>query len=225
MAIAYRASATNTTFVTGASCNKPAGTVSGDVLVAFLYFYDDPTGTVSAIPSGWSEITACRAEGGNAGAFQYAIQRAYIKVAGGSEPASYTWTLSAADTCNIGIACYSGVDNVTPQDTTGTGNSGTAANRVATGVTTVTDGAFIVVGSTGYANALTGGFGGMTNRVTWDTKSAIYDQTISPAGATGNKTATSAAETIIWLTALVALRPSGAAAATGFMTPSKYWGT
>mgnify|MGYP000337719593 FL=1 len=214
MPIAYRAAATVTEFggSTSVVCNRPTGVVSGDVMVAFVFIYDNPAGAVTGVPSGWTEITQAQQ-------FQVSrYQRAYYKVAGGSEPASYTWTVNNLDTVNIGIVAYSGVDNATPLDATSTSSSGTSANRTATGLTTATDNAWLVLGSTGSQNP-SAGPSGMTNRATWTGHTVIYDQAITPAGATGNKVITTAADTNGWTTALIALRPAsgGAGAAPQLM--------
>lgn len=203
MPIAYVAAATVIEFGGTASvvCNKPAGTADGHVMVAFVWIYDNPAGDVTTPPSGWTLIGACSAAVANI------VQRAYIKVAGPSEPSSYTWVISNLDVCGIGIVDYSGVDAATPQDVTATANSGTGANRTATGVTTATDGAVIVVGTSGNTQNITVDPSGMSNRATWSRRN-MYDQTISVAGATGDKVATSAADADGWAAALVALRPA-----------------
>lgn len=201
------------TFTTAATCNKPTGVASGDVLVAAVFIYENPTAGVTTPPSGWTLISAANAAVGNV------YQRIYLKVAGGSEPSSYTWTINNDDVCAIGIGAWTGVDGTTPQDATATANSGTGANRAATGLTTATDGAVIAMLSSGWTSAISAQPSGMTSRIVWNTVCNVSDQTIATAGATGTKTATSAADANGWTTALVALRPAGGAAAGALLPP------
>lgn len=86
--------------------NKPTGTVSGDVLVAHIGTSNGPALTT---PSGWTQIP-------NLAGIINADQRlvSYYKVAGGSEPASYTFTTGATDGIAGGIAAYTGVDTTAP---------------------------------------------------------------------------------------------------------------
>lgn len=84
-------SATVVTDATNATCviGKPSGTASGDLLIAFL----TTTGATkpSGLPSGWAEIdTQTNSSSGG-------VLTCYYLVAGGSEPASYTWTLAASN--------------------------------------------------------------------------------------------------------------------------------
>lgn len=218
MAIAYRASAGSIAWgdTTSLVCDKPTGTTTDDVLLAFVNTYDNPSSDVTP-PSGWTEITAGNIEVSNL------VARTFIKVAGGSEPSTYTFTLNNMDVGVIVIGAWSGCNTTTPQDATATGASGTGTNRTATGVTTATANAVIVVGSAGHTQALSAGFSGMTERLTWAPftgSSVIFDQAIAAPGATGNKAATSSADANGWTATLVALRPAGAAAAS-FLPPAQ----
>lgn len=85
---------------TDIKCNKPAGTVAGDLLIAQLT-PDSPNGaTVTAIPPGWTEFHTD----------PYTKTYIYWKIAGSSEPATYHWTGSSIGYYNLGIARISGVD-------------------------------------------------------------------------------------------------------------------
>jgi len=74
-----KVNAINTSFVV----NKPAGVLSGDLLVFFIYF-SNHTRTIGSVPSGAAQYLA------SVGASLDTIY-VYTKVAGGSEPASYTF--------------------------------------------------------------------------------------------------------------------------------------
>jgi hypothetical protein len=130
MAIGFRASATadhdgasGTTFVP----SKPAGVVSGDYMLAWVEAIGTSL-TVSSAPSGWTLI---QSETGNANI----LSVLYAKVAGGSEPSSYTWTLSNSVKGRVTISAYTGVDNTTPIDATA---HGTASLNVTTAPPAVT---------------------------------------------------------------------------------------
>lgn len=81
----YRSLSTaNTTSVTSVTINKPAGTVQNDLMIAFLS--RDASGSNMPPPSGWTQLiqndigTTHRAE-------------IFYKIAGASEPASYSFDL------------------------------------------------------------------------------------------------------------------------------------
>lgn len=116
---------TDTAAGTGPSvtCNCPAGTAAGHLLVA--HFHVTAADTVTAVPSGWVEAGA--ADGANY------MSRVYYKVATGSEPANYTWTISAADTYVIAISRLTGVDPQAPLANLGYGGATAAATTHATG--------------------------------------------------------------------------------------------
>jgi hypothetical protein len=104
--MAYRSHATASSTTTTLTCNKPAGVVSGDVLVAIIGYYN-PTAPITP-PSGWT-LGDSGSNGANAGAW-------YWKVAGGSEPSTYAWTFAGEDESHVIAAAYTGIDNVSPID-------------------------------------------------------------------------------------------------------------
>ncbi len=80
---------------------KPAGTVAGDVLVAGASSND--SGNISP-PAGWTLLQSDQPDAAS-----------WYKVAGGSEPASYTFTVaSASDTLVVSISAFTGGDTTTP---------------------------------------------------------------------------------------------------------------
>ena len=84
----------NTTTIT---VDKPSGVVDGDLMLTFLWSPDDGTNSVTTL-SGWTLI-------GSQGDVSSAnmMINAFFKVAGGSEPADYTWT--QANTVRFGAVC------------------------------------------------------------------------------------------------------------------------
>src|SRR6266849_1492498 len=87
--------------------DAPVGTSSGDVLVAHLIV--QTAGNKITAPTGWNIVL--RQDTSSA-----ISTVTYVKVAGASEPASYTWSFSTAGQASGGIASYIGVDNTTTVD-------------------------------------------------------------------------------------------------------------
>lgn len=83
-----------------ATINKPTGTTPGDCLIAVAW-----GSTSVTTPSGWTRVTTSDITTSNGA--KIAI---FSKIAGGSEPASYTFTNSLGTS----IACFTGNDQVTP---------------------------------------------------------------------------------------------------------------
>jgi hypothetical protein len=154
-AVAYRQHTckSQTFLVLGAfSMNKPAGVVSGDVMVATMRVSAFLSFSFSA-PSGWTEVASI--SDSNA--------KLYYKVAGGSEPASYSFgSMVGLGATMVGtIVAFSGVDNAAPIGATAksTGSGSTVPLPVVTATRN---------GSMHYANVTTNGtpsasFGGQTD--------------------------------------------------------------
>lgn len=104
MAVAFRARSFLTNTSANSTATAPAGTVSGDVMVA--YIATEGTGA-NAAPSGWTTLDS----GSNSTVYNWRL--AYI-VRGGSAPAmNFT---NPATYHEIHILTFSGVDNTTPID-------------------------------------------------------------------------------------------------------------
>ena len=142
MAIAVRSNSFALSSGTTAVVTKPAGVVSGDVLVAFAT--EDSSGPAVDItaPAGWT------ATGTNDGLG--IPTKIFWRVAGGSEGASYTFgtTNSAAADGIVRIVAFTGVDNTTPIQVaasyiTSTNNGGNSVTLVAPSVTATGAGALV----------------------------------------------------------------------------------
>src|SRR5437899_1121009 len=194
------ATTTNSTALASQAIAKPAGTATGDVLVASIALNG---ATVTAVPAGWVQIAAVTS-------VTNPKLYGYYHVAGSAEPASYSWTLSGAVTGSGGIARYSGVNNASPLDAP----AANAANATALlsitvpAVTTTTPGAMLIGGAAINSSSATitmTGPGGLTPR--WDLagKRQHYDDGIqAAAGNSGSKTWTfsMARDSAGWLAAL-----------------------
>jgi hypothetical protein len=189
--------------------NKPSGTVSGDVMIAAIAVRPE-TVTIGA-PSGWTLIR--RSDNPNANANTLAV---YRKVAGGAEPASYTWTLSTNTGAVGGILSFTGVNNTTPVDVENGQITANALTHTAPGVTTNFANTMLVTSHAFTSAATWTPPGGMNEGV--DVASVAVpnaggislemDYVIqSAAGATGDKTATASANSDVGNAHIVALRP------------------
>ena len=82
-----------------------------------------------AAPAGWSVVLRQDSTS--------AISTAtYVKVAGSSEPASYTWSFGTSGQASGGIASYIGVNTTTPVDTSNAQFNNSTTNVDNSGVTT-----------------------------------------------------------------------------------------
>jgi hypothetical protein len=127
--ISLRSSSANTSGGSSSSLvlNVPAGTQSGDVMVAHVVVRT--AGNTITVPTGWTQIV--RQDTGSA-----LSTVAYYKIAGSSEPSSYTWTFGTAGEASGGIGSYIGVNNTTPIDTSHGQLNASSNNVDNTGVTT-----------------------------------------------------------------------------------------
>ncbi|MFA6354853.1 MAG: hypothetical protein WCW65_00275 [Candidatus Paceibacterota bacterium] len=88
---------------------KPTGVVQNDIMFAYI-MHNNSTDRLNSIPVGWTQIG--RHKNGNSN------QALYYKVAGPSEPASYTFGLSSSSRFAVTINAYRGCFNITtPIDT------------------------------------------------------------------------------------------------------------
>ena len=183
--------------------NKPASTASGDFLIAGIVVNGGSGTTITPPSAEWTLILRTDRSGDVGIA-------TYRKVAGASEPASYTWNISGSNRASGGIIRYTGVDISNPIDVTG-GANGNSSSVGAPSITTTA------------ANDLVVAFFGVDNNFSFSPPSgtterydvthsdssgpgsAADDFTQASAGATGTKTATvSSAEK--WVAQQVALR-------------------
>src|SRR5208283_624855 len=82
----------SSTKVTSIPVTLPAGVQPGDTLIAQMIIHDGTGSDIPNFPSGWSSIRNDSVGGGSS---NQATSWLYYKVAGASEPALYTWTVSS----------------------------------------------------------------------------------------------------------------------------------
>ena len=102
MTIAFRSAAN----AASTTCNAPSSVASGDILVAWVL--DEGNHTITP-PSGWTQIDNFLLSSSTV-----IRQAAFWKLAGGSEPSTYTWTITGSTYTEVDIAAYTGVDTSTP---------------------------------------------------------------------------------------------------------------
>lgn len=203
MAIAFRSQAAAGNDTTASTVvTKPAGVVSGDFLFAVCVVSQDDTGASAVTSSGWTTLTSLTAVDGD----RPRVAMLY-KIAGGSEPANYTFTknspLNSQLVCTI--SAYSGVNTTTPilvspalTTTSGTGTAVPAPSINPT-LPAGTDNAMLLCVFTTFKFNATANSqrwtppSGMTEASdfggVWAHQEVAY-QSLTASGATGTKTAT-----------------------------------
>jgi hypothetical protein len=189
---------------------RPKKTAAGQVMVAAIAgSYDEPGFTP---PAGWTTVRGVNVPG----LLRLAV---YVKVAGASEPSSYTWRAGTKRRLAGGITTYAGVDTSNPVDGHSAFPNGAPSTELfAPGVVTSTAGSLPVhVGAINAEGKLRPP-PGMTAR--WKAASlkkgkaadalvAMSDGPPVPAGDTGPRTAT-ATKAGPTIGVLLALRPGDA---------------
>lgn len=173
---------------------RPTGTVNGDFLLAYFYSVNP----VSVVPSGWTLLNYQAGTGG----YLYI----YYKFAS-SEPANWTWTLSASGWWAADCKGYTNVGTISPVDKYrfGTNASGTA--MAAGGIDPASAAGMLIFIGGVPGNIRATPPSGMTEYTDFGgTGASIYMASVLLANdnATGTKTATlaSAAASVVCLLAL-----------------------
>ncbi|KPK38533.1 MAG: hypothetical protein AMJ69_08220, partial [Gammaproteobacteria bacterium SG8_47] len=171
--------------------NKPAGTAQNEVMIASVAVRPDVTITP---PSGWTLVRRTDSTSGT----NHSLAT-YQKVAGASEPSSYTWTLSSNSGAVGGIASFSGVDTSNPIDVESGQATPDALTHATPSVTTTVANAMLVTSHTTPSSYTWTPPSGMSEAVdvSSNTPTVDYGQSVevnyvvqAAAGATGTKTAT-----------------------------------
>jgi RHS repeat-associated protein len=204
--IAFRAATSAASpALTGLTIAKPAGTAADDVLVAAIASRTAPTITA---PVGWSLVRSDV----NGTSLTQAI---FVRTAGGSEPANYTFPFSVPTlSATGGIIAYSGLDPLSPIDVSGGQANTSSASVTAPSVTTT------------MSDVIVAGFFATTDDATFTPPAAMTERfdvladgtaqvssegtevVQAAAGATGTKVATASIAGVN-IGALVGLRPAG----------------
>jgi MSHA biogenesis protein MshQ len=187
----------------------PAGTVANDVMIASIGV--TPSSVTVSPPAGWALVN----RRDNAAATSNSLL-VFSRVAGGGEPAAYSWIISGNFMASGGIQSFSGVDTVTPIDVQASQSTNSSLNHATPSVTTTVANTMLVTSHT-FASAATWtppagmseGFDvtvpAANNATGQATEGSYVLQAI--AGATGAKTATASANADRGNAHILALRP------------------
>ena len=191
----------NATATAAVSIGVPAGTASGDLLVACIATNGGGVSGAGA-PSGWSPLAIVTGLS-NPKLF------GYYHLATASEPAAYTWVLSSSVANAGGMAQYVGVDPVTTLDApVSTTTVALTTTVTVPGVTTVTARTMLVgcvAANSSSSSLLIASPSGMTEA--WDLsgkRTELADGIVDSPGATGPRTwsLSAARDAVGWLAAL-----------------------
>ena len=170
--------------------NKPSGTQSGDVMVATVAVRPN---TAAITASGWTLVRRLDNASGNANSLAV-----YYKVAGSSEPSSYSFSFSTSTGAAGGIASFINVDTTNPIDVDAGQNTASGLSLAAPSVTTRYTNDMIVTSHAFASSATFTAPSGMTEAIdvastaigaTGESIEANY-QLQAAIGATGTRTAT-----------------------------------
>ena len=191
--------------------NVPAGTVANDVMIASITMRPCSNASGGACtttinePAGWTQVgtTIDQTTGAGTGGFGHRLA-VYRRVAGGAEPASYTWSFGGTPVhagAAGAILSFSGVDTANPVIADAGQTTGVARTHIAPSVDTGSETNAMLV-TTHTVNS-SGAWGvppaGMTEQADIASLAApndlglalgVYTESIPAAGPTGTRTAT-----------------------------------
>ncbi|HKF77014.1 MAG TPA: hypothetical protein VKF59_12780, partial [Candidatus Dormibacteraeota bacterium] len=168
----------------GTTVSRPSGVAAGDLLLAALEVDEDPA-TVSG-PAGWTLLLDTPGAQGTASAFHAQV---WYRVAGSSEPGSYTWSVSGSPWVDIGVLDYANVNVASPIDVSAGRYAGATASPSTSAVTTAAANEMVVALFVNFNSGTWSAGSGMTKRYDFDSNEA-QDALQAAAGTTGARTAT-----------------------------------
>jgi type IV pilus modification protein PilV len=203
---------------TSLTISRPAGVTAGHVLVAAFVIQGKPG---VRTPTGWTLIRE------TLGKNSYELATFY-RVAGSSEPASYTFQpVSGSYKMRGGIVAYSGVDTTTPIDKEGA-KSGTSGNAVSpsfgTGFNKDVVINAVMFQSTNAGATITPDPSLPNERYDVNPSNLSHDFADGVqqfAGSTGTKTAVPSGSNAGWISSLIALKPANGGGSSGLSV--NYW--
>jgi hypothetical protein len=204
------ATATRGSNGTSLTINKPTGTTQGDLLIAILS--KDGTGAINT-PSGWTLINE-GSSGTGSGNIRLGV---FYKVAGASEPSSYTITWSDSEQAVGAILRYSNFCTGNPINVSGSATGGSNTPTAPSVTTTVADTLVLRIygadgdlgAGAGYPSGHTGRFSIESNSGSDTCSGGAADRTQTAIGATGtaafNLTGTGSER---WRAVTLAIKPN-----------------
>jgi len=208
----FKTAASNQVASTTLSIEKPSSVSTGKLMIATIAIHGGSAATISAVPSGWTQI-------GRTDNDANISLVTYWKVAGASEPSTYDWAVDGQTTAEGGITVYSGVDTSSPIDTY-SGNTGLDVTATTSPITTTANSEELVTafavdeGKTTVAGSYFATSTGMTKK--FDVSNTPFGPSLSvqeavqvSAGATSSKSSAISGNSNPknWVTQIIALRP------------------
>lgn len=189
-AISFRAVASSNTASgsTSLDISRPTGLSTNDVMIAIVSSRGG-SGTTITPPGGWSLINTRTVS-------TTLLSSTYYKVATGSEPLTYSFTLSPSRQASGIVVAYSGVDTTNPINTDAVQNYTSSTTLTSPSITTTVNNAWIIAAFThGVTTTLSAG-SGMTLRAqdasTGLISSGLQDGIQASSGVSGTKNMTAA---------------------------------
>lgn len=164
----------------------PEGTQENDFLLASFCCGNNGTPAITP-PAGWTELTVQRDSNG--------LHAVYHRVAGDSEPSSYTWTLDDGKHPSAGMVAYRNVDPNDPiddWDETVVSTSGQTQAVSDDLTTTVNNGLLVYLLGVRHEGTTLAGPAAMDqrwNEVSFAHTGALFDEELGASGSTGTRTA------------------------------------
>lgn len=197
--------ASNGSGASSITMNIPTNVQQGDVEVSQIVVRGSAT-TITP-PTGWTLIR----RDNTASAMAVGL---YYKIAGSSEPASYTFNFNSTQQAVAGVTAYSGVSTTNPVDASSGQYNDTVSAMTAPSVTTTkANDRLLWFGAVTVYSSTIAPPSGMTNEYAVNSGSStgvsadMADQTLTTTGATGNKVGTNSSGKSN-ISQLVALRPA-----------------
>lgn len=195
------------------SIAQPAGTSSGDVMVATIAAR--PSSITVTAPSGWTLVRQVVQSSGSTLSLQ-----TYYKVATSSEPSSYTWTMSTSGFVGAsgGILSLSGADTSNPVDAESGQANASSTSQAAPSVTTTQSNSMLITAHAIDSSVTWTAPTGMTEAV--DTASITPQNSggvsmemnylaVASASTTGTETATAASNADVGAGQSIVIKPLG----------------
>lgn len=221
LAPTFKSAATASINGFGLAVNKPAGTVQGNYIFAYWSSRGVLADADMPLPTGWTQLVYNQVSTGPS------VKLAY-KIAGSSEPSSYTFTPLITSAHSIMLLRYGGVNQETPLDAEIMVNEATTGTTMtALGLTTVTPGSVVLAffsNHTVTSTDITPPPGTIERvEITSQCRSTAAELAVPSAGVVANLDAAQATSAR-WSAITVALRPisEGSAADVQITIGSQY---
>lgn len=189
-----------------ATVNKPTGTVEGDLLIGVFFAFSSENNRTVTLPAGWTSISGGTVRTPAAGEYNFA-EFAY-KIAGPSEPSTYSHSISGGSYRCAMLARMSSFDATDPVADYVLGSGGPNGTRTSPAATADFANSHLLVMSLGVYGVITSTPSGMTERVSVDSGiNKLYEQPIASAGsiATKDHTQSTPVDPHTWMVASVVI--------------------